>query len=187
MVDLGSGHPRPLARVAFGHSFQFQNRPDAYRVSQHLRGLPGAVQARAAHQIHGAHRQRRDACLTATQVGQGRVRLALPEPGLVPGGLSVADEQDAGHSRARYPRYARPVAVLRLFAQAREAAGTSSADFDAADVAGVLAAAVDRFGPGFASVLSTCKVWVNGEPAEHADEVGPTDEVAVLPPVSGGT
>jgi molybdopterin converting factor small subunit len=35
-------------------------------------------------------------------------------------------------------------------------------------------------------VLATSRVWVNGEPAERATPVGDGDEVAVLPPVSGG-
>jgi len=35
-------------------------------------------------------------------------------------------------------------------------------------------------------VLSTARVWVNGEPADATTTVGDTDEVAVLPPVSGG-
>ena len=39
---------------------------------------------------------------------------------------------------------------------------------------------------GFAAVLSTARIWVNGEPADPATAVGDTDEVAVLPPVSGG-
>ena len=43
-----------------------------------------------------------------------------------------------------------------------------------------------RFGPVFAGVLASSKVWVNGEPAGDGDPVGATDEVAVLPPVSGG-
>lgn len=29
-------------------------------------------------------------------------------------------------------------------------------------------------------------IWVNGEPADGATAVGADDEVAVLPPVSGG-
>ncbi len=75
---------------------------------------------------------------------------------------------------------------LRLFAGAREAAGTDCAAIDGSTVGAVLDAAVDQFGPTFAEVLSTCKVWVNGEPAGRSDAVGPDDEVAVLPPVSGG-
>ncbi|MEA3075255.1 MAG: sulfur-carrier protein [Actinomycetota bacterium] len=75
---------------------------------------------------------------------------------------------------------------LRLFASARETAGTDRASFDDATVGAVLDAAVGRFGPGFAAVLATCRVWVNGEPALPGDAVGPGDEVAVLPPVSGG-
>ena len=40
--------------------------------------------------------------------------------------------------------------------------------------------------PAFAALLPTCGVWVNGDFADRADRVHDTDEVAVLPPVSGG-
>ena len=50
----------------------------------------------------------------------------------------------------------------------------------------VLDAAVAKYGTAFADVLSTCRVWVNGESATLDDVVAESDEVAVLPPVSGG-
>jgi molybdopterin synthase sulfur carrier subunit len=78
------------------------------------------------------------------------------------------------------------VPTLRLFAQAREAAGTGSDVIDGATVDEVLAHARARYGPGFAELLPSCRVWVNGEPAAGGDAVGDDDEVAVLPPVSGG-
>lgn len=78
------------------------------------------------------------------------------------------------------------VVTLRLFAQAREAAGTGRAQFDGATVAEVLDAAVERFGPSFGAVLDGSKVWLNGDPADRSAPVTPRDEVAVLPPVSGG-
>ena len=78
------------------------------------------------------------------------------------------------------------MAVLRLFASAREAAGTARDEVPGGDVAAVLRVATERYGAGFAALLPTCKVWVNGEPADPATVVGPADEVAVLPPVSGG-
>ena len=78
------------------------------------------------------------------------------------------------------------MAKLRLFAQVREAAGTGSADFEGETVADVVAAAVEAFGSDFEALLTTCRVWVNGEPALEGDAVGPSDEVALLPPVSGG-
>ena len=55
-----------------------------------------------------------------------------------------------------------------------------------ATVAEVLAQATARFGTGFADVLATSKVWVNGEEVPLSHAVGDKDEVAVLPPVSGG-
>jgi len=78
------------------------------------------------------------------------------------------------------------VPVVRLFAQAREAAGTGSAVLGGDTVGAVLDDARVRWGVGFAAVLGTCRVWVNGEPADLTDEVQDADEVAILPPVSGG-
>jgi len=54
-------------------------------------------------------------------------------------------------------------------------------------VGDVLARTVDAFGPAFGAVLANCRVWVNGDPAEPDMAVGADDEVAILPPVSGGS
>jgi len=78
------------------------------------------------------------------------------------------------------------VAVLRLFASAREAAGTSSVDIAGSTVGDVLSEASTRFGDAFVEVLDSANIWLDGEPAEPADAVGAASEVAVLPPVSGG-
>jgi sulfur-carrier protein len=78
------------------------------------------------------------------------------------------------------------MATLRLFAAAREAAGTGRATVEGDTVQAVLDQAVADYGQGFADVLTTCRIWVNGEPATRDDPVTPSDEVAVLPPVSGG-
>lgn len=78
------------------------------------------------------------------------------------------------------------MAVLRLFAGAREAAGTGRDEVAGTTVADVLDAARRRYGSAFAAVLATSKVWVNGEPAAGDRVLGEGDEVAVLPPVSGG-
>ena len=78
------------------------------------------------------------------------------------------------------------MAILRLFASAREAAGTARDDVPGRTVAEVLDGATARYGPGFASVLEQCRIWRNGEPAEGDVEVTDGDEVAVLPPGSGG-
>jgi molybdopterin converting factor small subunit len=78
------------------------------------------------------------------------------------------------------------MAVLRLFAAARTAAGTARDVLPGETVADVLRAAVARYGDEFAAVLPTCAVWVNGEPADDATPVGDADELGVLPPVSGG-
>jgi molybdopterin converting factor small subunit len=76
---------------------------------------------------------------------------------------------------------------MRLFASAREAAGTGADVFDGVTVREVLCAAEGRYGRQFSEVLATCRVWVNGDDVPADTPLGPDDEVAVLPPVSGGT
>lgn len=81
------------------------------------------------------------------------------------------------------------VVTLRLFAQAREAAGTNRFELDdgaVATVGAAIDAAVAAFGEPFAGVVGMCRVWLNGEQAERTDPVKSGDEVALLPPVSGG-
>lgn len=78
------------------------------------------------------------------------------------------------------------MATLRFFAQAREATGTGSATISGTTVAEVLNNAVETYGPALRAVLDISKVWVNGEEVPHSHVVGDNDEVAVLPPVSGG-
>jgi molybdopterin converting factor small subunit len=78
------------------------------------------------------------------------------------------------------------VARLLLFASAREAAGRSRDTIAGDTVAEVLAAAKRQFGPSFEAVLGSCTIWLNGEECEPNAEVSENDEVAVLPPVSGG-
>lgn len=79
------------------------------------------------------------------------------------------------------------MAHLRLFASAREAAGTKRDTVPGATVGEVLDAAVARYGEAFAGVLATAAVWCNGDAVERDHPVGESDEVAVLPPVSGGS
>lgn len=78
------------------------------------------------------------------------------------------------------------VAVLRMFASAREAAGTGTDVIDGATVGEVLEVASERYGQKFVDVLSTCRIWVNGDTADQSTAVTANDEIAVLPPVSGG-
>jgi molybdopterin converting factor small subunit len=78
------------------------------------------------------------------------------------------------------------LAVLRLFAGAREAAGTGRDELPGATVGAVLEAARARYGAAFTELLDHCAVWCNGEPCELDVAVSDADEVAVLPPVSGG-
>ena len=78
------------------------------------------------------------------------------------------------------------MATLRLFASLRESAGTTSADFDGDTVGAVISAAVDIYGSEFERGLETARIWVNGDPAGSATPVVKGDEIALIPPVSGG-
>jgi molybdopterin synthase sulfur carrier subunit len=79
------------------------------------------------------------------------------------------------------------MATLRLFANLRELAGVSKVEVEGSTVGEVIDAASARFGPGFRAGISSAAVWRNGEQASISDPVGPLDEVALIPPVSGGS
>jgi cyclic pyranopterin monophosphate synthase len=76
---------------------------------------------------------------------------------------------------------------LRLFAAAREAAGSANFEVDAATVGQALKLACERFGPRFEDVLSYCTVVVGDEQFTIDAAAGlEAEEIALLPPVSGG-
>jgi MoaD family protein len=75
---------------------------------------------------------------------------------------------------------------VRLFASLREIAGTSQLEADAPDVGTLLDDLRRRLGPEFSRVLSAGAVVVNGEASGRDRTLVPSDEVALLPPVSGG-
>lgn len=75
---------------------------------------------------------------------------------------------------------------VRLFAALREFAGASEVETSGATVGDVVKALSERYGERFAKVARAGSVVVDGErvPADRALADG--DEVALLPPVSGG-
>lgn len=87
------------------------------------------------------------------------------------------------HSRFPYTGF---VPALRLFATVRVAAGTGKAQIEGDTVAQVIENASAEFGDEFAQLVPICRIWVNGTTANETTSVGPNDEVALLPPVSGG-
>ena len=78
------------------------------------------------------------------------------------------------------------VVTLRLFAGAREAAGTGAAVYEASTVRELLSIAENDFGGEFSKSLTISRVWLNGDPGEGDSHISDGDEGAVLPPVSGG-
>ena len=78
------------------------------------------------------------------------------------------------------------MAVLRLFASIRVAAGTGKTAIPGDTVGEVINAASKQFGETFSTLLPSCKIWVNGKQADLSTSVVDEDEVAILPPVSGG-
>ncbi len=75
---------------------------------------------------------------------------------------------------------------LRLFGPARAEAGTGGVELPGRTVGAVLDEAVSCFGAGFARIVERSQIWVNGEAADRDHPVTAGDEVAVIPPVSGG-
>jgi len=77
--------------------------------------------------------------------------------------------------------------TLRLFAAAREAAGTNNVEIDARTVGEALKIACEQFGPRFEEVLAYCSIVVGDEQYTLDASSGlEANEIAVLPPVSGG-
>lgn len=115
-----------------------------------------------------------------------RPRSALPGAGRLGRRSDVVADQSSIPMRGSCDSTLGKMARVRLFAAARDAAGTARDDLPGDTVADVLSAANQRYGDSFAAVLATSRIWVNGEPAQSDDHVGAADELAVLPPVSGG-
>jgi molybdopterin converting factor small subunit len=78
------------------------------------------------------------------------------------------------------------VARLRLFGPAREAAGTAVITLPGGSVSAIITAAEEQFGEAFSQVVAVSNIWLNGEPVPPDADVRDDDEVAVIPPVSGG-
>ncbi|MCU1491475.1 MAG: MoaD/ThiS family protein [Acidimicrobiaceae bacterium] len=79
------------------------------------------------------------------------------------------------------------MATVRLFGPARVAFGASSCEVAAVRLAEVVEELTLLGGPELAAVLARSQLWLNGLPAEGgATPIAEGDEVAVVPPVSGG-
>jgi molybdopterin converting factor subunit 1 len=75
---------------------------------------------------------------------------------------------------------------VRLFAALREAAGASEVESAGRTVGEIADALASAHGERFAKVASVSSFVVNGERATRETPVAEGDEVAILPPVSGG-
>lgn len=83
------------------------------------------------------------------------------------------------------------MARLKLFAALREAAGVAEVDIEAETVTDLLKQACRLLGPAFSAQLDRATVAVNGAEISRYElndtTLAPDDEVAFLPPVSGGS
>ena len=78
---------------------------------------------------------------------------------------------------------------VRLFAALREIAGSSWVDVEVgapADAGSVVSALAATYGDDFGRIARAGTVVVNGEPSGWDRSLDGGDEVALLPPVSGG-
>ncbi|SHF01704.1 molybdopterin synthase sulfur carrier subunit [Ferrithrix thermotolerans DSM 19514] len=73
-----------------------------------------------------------------------------------------------------------------FFARAKEIAGKAETESDAATIDLLLKELVTTYGPELESLLSVSRLWVNDEPADVNQPLRSGDQVAILPPVSGG-
>jgi len=75
---------------------------------------------------------------------------------------------------------------VRLFAALRELAGDTHVEASGTSVGDIVDALDERYGERFAAISAVGTFVVNGERATRATPVAEGDEVALLPPVSGG-
>lgn len=80
--------------------------------------------------------------------------------------------------------------VVRLYAVCRELAGTDRLELqfsgDSASLSSLIAS-LSNACPAIAPLLPTCRVAVNREIASNETRISEGDEVAIIPPVSGGS
>ncbi|MGE5461092.1 MAG: MoaD/ThiS family protein [Solirubrobacterales bacterium] len=79
-----------------------------------------------------------------------------------------------------------PKVRVRLFAALRDEAGAPVVEAEGATAGEVVDALAECFGARFAKIASVGQVVVNGERASRDTVLVEGDELAVLPPVSGG-
>jgi sulfur-carrier protein len=79
-----------------------------------------------------------------------------------------------------------PRVTVRLFAALRELAGSSRVEAEGATVGEVVQALSARYGERFEGIARMGSVVVDGERADPATPLTEGQEVALLPPVSGG-
>jgi molybdopterin synthase sulfur carrier subunit len=75
---------------------------------------------------------------------------------------------------------------VRLFAALRDLAGAARVDAQGSTAGDVLEALCDRYGERFATVARAGSIVVDGERASVDRPLAGAEEVAILPPVSGG-
>ena len=75
---------------------------------------------------------------------------------------------------------------VRVFASLRDLAGERVVDVPGSSVEDLLRVAGERYGKDFESIARAGSVVVNGERADLAARVSGEDDVAFLPPFSGG-
>jgi MoaD family protein len=76
---------------------------------------------------------------------------------------------------------------VRLFAALRDLAGASRVQAEGATVGEVVAGLSERYGERFAAIVRAGSVVVDGERAAADRRLANGEEVALLPPVSGGS
>lgn len=77
--------------------------------------------------------------------------------------------------------------TVRFFGPARTAFGAAEHQVEASSLQGVLEALAADGSEELRQVLRRSRLWVNGEPGQPGAALDDADEVAVVPPVSGGS
>jgi molybdopterin synthase sulfur carrier subunit len=78
------------------------------------------------------------------------------------------------------------MARVRFFGPLRDVTGTGVVEVEATSLRELTRTVALRYGDDFTAMLPTCRVWLNGDEANLNEMLNDGDEVAFLPPGSGG-
>jgi molybdopterin converting factor small subunit len=78
------------------------------------------------------------------------------------------------------------MAQMLFFGPAKSISKTSRIEISAQDIREALDVVINLYGPELEKLISCSRVWLNGIEVDWSTQVTQSDEIAIIPPTSGG-